>query len=402
MVILVLNCGSSSIKYQLQCMKSEQENETLAKGIVERIGQTEGLLVHKPIGKETVKIQRAFPTHTDGIEAVVSALTDKVHGVISNVNQIEAVGHRVAHGGEYFSKSVLINASVKENIAKCSELAPLHNPAHLEGISAIEKLLPKVPQTAVFDTSFHQTIPSKAFFYPIPYEYYTKYKVRRYGFHGTSHQFVAQKACKMTGLDFNKSKIVTCHMGNGVSVTAIQNGISVDTSMGFTPLEGLMMGTRSGDIDAGVVTFIQEKNNMSASEINNFLNKECGLIGISGISSDMRDLWKAEKENPRAKLALEMFIYRVVKYVGAYIAVMNGVDMVVFTGGIGENDWDVRKGIAQQLGFVGAELDEKANDQERNDKILSTPNSKIKLVLAATDEEMVIATDTMRIVNTIK
>ena len=276
----------------------------------------------------------------------------------------------------------------------------MHNPANLLGIEAMEKLLPKIPQVAVFDTSFHQTIPEKAYFYALPYDYYEKYRIRRYGFHGTSHQYVARKACQMTGLDFNTAKLITCHMGNGSSVTAINGGKSVDTSMGFTPLEGLMMGTRCGDVDAGVITFIQEKENMDAKAVNNFLNKECGLYGISGASSDMRDLWiEKGKGNKRAELALDMFIYRVIKDVGADAAAMNGVDAVIFTGGIGENDWGVREQVSLSLGYMGAELDAEANDGERNDKIISKPTSKVKLVIASTNEELVIATDTMNIVN---
>lgn len=403
MIVLVLNCGSSSIKYQLLNMESESKNTLLAKGIVERIGLPEGLISHRPTGKDKFEIKRPFANHTEGINTLLEVLVSPEHGVIKSVNEIEAVGHRVAHGGEYFSSSALIDAKAKSEIIALFDLAPLHNPANMLGIEAMEKLLPSVPQVAVFDTSFHQTMPEKAYFYALPYSYYEKYRIRRYGFHGTSHQFVARKACEMTGLDFNTAKIITCHMGNGSSVTAINGGKSVDTSMGFTPLEGVMMGTRSGDIDAGAVTFIQEKENMDAKTMNNFLNKECGLWGISGASSDMRDLWmEAEKDNKRAQLALDMFIYRVLKYVGAYAAAMNGVDMVVFTGGIGENDWDVRKGVSLNLGYLGAELNVEANDKERNDKIISTPNSKIKLVIASTNEELVIATDTMNIVNSLK
>jgi acetate kinase len=399
MNVLVLNCGSSSIKYQLLSISGDSK-DVLAKGIVERVGLPEGFLTHKPAGKDSFKLNRAFPDHVDGINAILETLTDAQHGVITDIQQINAVGHRVAHGGEYFSGSVIVDEQTKINIAKCSELAPLHNPANLKGIVSMEKLLPGTPQVAVFDTSFHQTIPEKAYLYGVPYEYYQEYKIRRYGFHGTSHKFVAEKACKLAGLDINNSKIVTCHMGNGVSVTAIKNGKSVDTSMGFTPLEGSVMGTRSGDIDAGIVTYLQEKRNLSAAEVNNFLNKDCGLSGISGVSSDMRDLWiKYEKEgNQRAKLAIDIFIYRIAKYVGAYAVAMKGLDMVVYTGGIGENDWSVRLGISEYLDFLGAEIDRAVNDHLRNDKVISTPGSKIKLVLAETDEELVIALDTVNIV----
>jgi acetate kinase len=399
MNVLVLNCGSSSIKYQLLSMSGDGK-EVLAKGIVERVGLPEGFLTHKPVGKDSFKLTRAFPAHVDGINAILDALTDTQHGVLTDIHQIDAVGHRVAHGGEYFSGSVIIDGQVKANIEKCSELAPLHNPANLNGIVSMEKLLPDTPQVAVFDTSFHQTIPEKAYLYGVPYEYYQEYKIRRYGFHGTSHRFVAEKACKLADLDINNSKIVTCHMGNGVSVTAIKNGKSIDTSMGFTPLEGSVMGTRSGDIDAGIVTYLQEKKNLSPAEINNFLNKECGLSGISGVSSDMRDLWTEyeQKGNQKAKLAIDIFIYRIAKYVGAYAVAMNGLDMVVYTGGIGENDWSVRLGISEYLGFMGAKIDKAVNCNLRTDRVISVPESKIKIVLAETDEELVIATDTVNII----
>jgi acetate kinase len=399
MNILVLNCGSSSIKYQLLDMSGTVQ-KVLAKGIVERVGLPEGDLVHKPAGKEPVRLSRPFPTHEEGINAVLAALTDKQHGVIDDISRIDAVGHRIAHGGEYFTGSVLVDAQAKENIDKCSALAPLHNPANLSGITSMEKLLPSTPQVAVFDTSFHQSIPEKAYLYAIPYEYYTKYRIRRYGFHGTSHRFVAEKACRLTGIDINNSKTVTCHAGNGVSITAILNGKSIDTSMGLTPLEGAIMGTRCGDIDPGVITYLQETLNLTAAEMNNLLNKNCGLFGITGISSDMRDLReKAAAGNRLAKLAIEVFVYRIAKYVGAYAAAMNGLDLVVFTGGIGENDWEVRLGVAQHLRFLGAEIDEEHNRELRTDSIISTPKSKVKLVLAETDEELVIATDTMNIVN---
>ncbi|MDR2025948.1 MAG: acetate kinase [Prevotellaceae bacterium] len=400
MNVLVLNCGSSSIKYQLLSI-SKDSQDVLAKGIVERVGLSEGILNHKPAGKDSFKLNRTFPDHVDGINAILDALTDTQHGVISDIQQINAVGHRVAHGGEYFSGSILIDEQTKINIGKCSDLAPLHNPANLKGIISMEQLLPGTPQVAVFDTSFHQTMPEKAYLYGVPYGYYQEYKIRRYGFHGTSHKFVAEKACKLAGLDINNSKIVTCHMGNGVSVAAIKNGKSIDTSMGLTPLEGSVMGTRCGDIDAGIVTYIQTVKNLSAAEINSFLNKECGLFGISGVSSDMRDLWtQYENEgNQRAKLAIDIFIYRIAKYIGAYAVAMNGLDMVVYTGGIGENDWNVRLGISEYLGFLGAQIDKQVNSNLRTDKVISVPESKVKLVLAETNEELVIAMDTVNIVN---
>ncbi|MDR2423381.1 MAG: acetate kinase [Prevotellaceae bacterium] len=396
MNILVLNCGSSSIKYQLLNMSSN-DKEVMAKGIVERVGLPEGVLVHKPAGRDAFEQTQPFPDHASGIDAILNALTDTQHGVITNIHSIDAVGHRIAHGGEYFSGSVQVDEQTKINIDKCSALAPLHNPANLKGITSMEKLLPETPQVAVFDTSFHQSIPQKAYLYALPYQLYEKDKIRRYGFHGTSHKFVAAKACTMTGLDIDNSKIVTCHMGNGVSVTAIENGKSIDTSMGLTPLEGAVMGTRCGDIDAGVITFLQQEKNMSAAELNGFLNKNCGIYGISGISSDMRDLWRSSG-NERARLAIDIFIYRIAKYVGAYSAAMNGLDMVVFTGGIGENDWEVRRGISAHLEFLGAKLDVEANNKLRTDKVISLPDSKVKLVLAETNEELVIATDTMDIV----
>ena len=403
MIILVLNCGSSSIKYQLLNMTESSDSILLAKGIVERIGQPEGLISHKPAYKEIFEHKRPFTNHIEGINALLEALISKNHGVISDVQEIDAVGHRVAHGGEFFTKSSLVDKEVKESIEKCIDLAPLHNPANLLGITAMEELLPNIPQVAVFDTSFHQTMPEHAYFYAIPYDYYVKYRIRRYGFHGTSHQYVAQKACKMSGLDYDKSKLITCHMGNGSSVTAINNGKSVDTSMGFTPLEGLMMGTRCGDIDAGVITFIQDKENLDAKGMNNLMNKDSGLWGISGASSDMRDLWKsANSGNEKAKLALDMFIYRVTKYIGAYAAAMNGVDAIVFTGGIGENDWEIRKRISLNLSYMGAELNVESNNNERNDKIISNSDSKIKLIIATTNEELLIAIDTMEIANDLK
>jgi acetate kinase len=403
MNVLVLNCGSSSIKYQLLSISGNNKN-VLAKGIVERVGLFEGVLTHKPAGKDSFQLNRAFPDHVDGINAILDALTDAQHGVIADIYQINAVGHRVGHGGEYFRGSVLVDEQAKINIEKCSGLAPLHNPANLKGIVSMEKLLPGTPQVAVFDTSFHQTIPEKAYLYGVPYEYYQEYKIRRYGFHGTSHKFVAEKACKLAGLDINNSKIVTCHMGNGVSVAAVKNGISIDTSMGFTPLEGSVMGTRCGDVDAGVVTYLQETRNLSAVEVNSFLNKDCGLFGISGVSSDMRDLWKQYEEegNQRAKLAIDIFIYKIAKYIGAYAVAMNGLDMVVYTGGIGENDWNVRLGISEYLTFLGAEIDKSMNDHLHTDKVISVPGSKIKLVLAETDEELVIAMDTVNIVKLIQ
>lgn len=401
MVILVLNCGSSSIKYQLIDMVSDKSNNLLAKGIVERIGLNDGILSHRPTGKDKFEVTKSIPDHTVGINMILEALVDKDHGVISSLKNITAVGHRVAHGGEFFTESVLVNAKVKEEIEKCIELAPLHNPANLKGILSMESLLPGVPQVAVFDTSFHQSMPRHSYLYAIPYKFYEKYKVRRYGFHGTSHKFVAQKACKLVNLDFENSKIITCHLGNGASVTAIQNGKSLDTSMGFTPVDGLIMGTRSGTVDPGVLLFLAEKENLNLKGVNDLINKQSGVQGISGISSDMRDIeCAAANGNERAVLALDMYYFRVTKFIGAYAAVMGGVDLIVFTGGIGENDPVLREKVSSMLGFMGVEFDAEANNGVRGkDKLLTKPNSRVKVMAITTDEELVIATDTRSIVS---
>lgn len=399
MIILVLNCGSSSLKYQVLDMKNESDYSLLAKGLVERIGLEMGDITHSVTGKEKHKVHKPIPTHTEGIKSVLELLTDKEHGVLNSLSDIQAVGHRVAHGGEFFNASRLIDKSVIEGIEKCCELAPLHNPANLLGIKAVSSLMPQMPQVAVFDTSFHQTMPDYSYMYAIPYEYYNKYKIRRYGFHGTSHKYVAQKGAKLAGLDFEKSKIITCHLGNGGSVTAILNGKSVDTSMGFTPVEGVVMGTRCGNIDAGVVTYIQEKEELDSKGVNAVLNKMSGFLGISGISSDARDIeMAAEKGDKRAALALEMFKYSVLKYVGAYAAAMNGVDLIVFTGGIGENDPSAREYVAERCQFLGVDFDKKANDGLRGkDAILTTPTSKVVVATVTTNEELVIARDTMKL-----
>ena len=399
MIVLVLNCGSSSLKYQVLDMKNESEFSLLAKGLVERIGLEMGDITHSVTGKDKHKVHQPIPTHTEGIKGVLDLLTDAEHGVLKSLSDIEAVGHRVAHGGEYFNESKLIDASVIEGIEKCCELAPLHNPANLLGIKAVETLMPIVPQVAVFDTSFHQTMPDYSYMYAIPYEYYDKYKIRRYGFHGTSHKFVAQKGAELAGLDFNNSKIITCHLGNGGSITAIKNGQSVDTSMGFTPVEGVVMGTRCGSVDAGVVTFIQDKENLDFKGVNAVLNKKSGFLGVSGVSSDARDIEGAAAEgNKRAALAMEMFKYSVLKYIGSYAAVMNGVDLIVFTGGIGENDPSVRQYIGERCTYLGAEFDQNANDGLRGkDAILSKEGSKVVIAAITTNEELVIARDTMRL-----
>ncbi len=400
MVVLVLNCGSSSIKYQVLKMESADQHELLAKGAVERVGFTDGTLKHKPEGKPAYSTVKDIPDHTVGINLILEALVHPDHGVVSDIKEINAVGHRVVHGGEYFVESALIDANVKSAIEKCIELAPLHNPANLRGILSMESLLPGVPQVAVFDTSFHQTMPPKTYLYAIPYRYYEKYRIRRYGFHGTSHRYVAQKACKILGLDFNKTNIVTCHLGNGASITAIQQGKSVDTSMGFTPVDGLIMGTRSGTIDPGVLFYIADKENLNLKGLNDLINKEGGVYGISGQSSDMRDLEQAaERGDEKATLARDMFKYRVRKFVGSHVAAMGSVDLIIFTGGVGENDDDVRAGVCNYLQYLGVEFDPEANKGLRGkDQLISKPNSKVKIMTITTNEELVIAVDTMNIV----
>ncbi|MCX7954541.1 MAG: acetate kinase [Bacteroidales bacterium] len=398
MKVLVLNCGSSSIKYQLLDMHDEPD--LLAKGLVERIGLPDSELSHQAKGKEKIKWVRPISNHTEGIEWILQTLTDKNHGVISSLSEISAVGHRVAHGGENFTKSALITEETKNNIERCIELAPLHNPANLKGILATEELLPGVPMVAVFDTSFHQTMLPEAYMYAIPYEYYEKYKIRRYGFHGTSHKYVAQKACKILGWDINEVNIITNHLGNGASVAAIKNGKSVDTSMGFTPVEGLMMGTRCGDLDNGVLLFLMEKENLNTKQANDLINKRSGVFGISGVSMDMRDLHNAmEQGNKRAELALKMYAYRVKKYIGAYAAALGGVDLIIFTGGIGENDYKIREWACEGLEFMGVKIDKAVNDGLKGkDAIISTPDSKVKVMCITTNEELVIAIDTVNIV----
>ena len=400
MIVLVLNCGSSSLKYQVLDMQGDANDSMLAKGLVERIGLENGDITHKPEGKGKYKISMPIPDHTVGIKSVLDLLVDPEWGVLESLNQIEAVGHRVAHGGETYPNSCLIDSEVVAGIEEICVLAPLHNPANILGIRAIENLMPSVPQVAVFDTSFHQTMPARAYTYPIPYEYYDKYKVRRYGFHGTSHKFVAQKGCELTGLDFENSKIITCHLGNGGSVTAINNGKSVDTSMGFTPMEGVVMGTRCGSIDVGIMNFIQEKENIDYKELNSILNKKSGFLGMSNVSSDCRDVEiAAEKGDAHAALALEVFQYSVLKYIGAYTAVLGGVDLIIFTGGIGENDSNSRKEICNNLGYLGVEFNQEANDGVRGkDVLISKPESKVKVMTLTTNEELVIARETMNIV----
>lgn len=399
MVILVLNCGSSSIKYQVIDMEAAS-SKLLAKGLVERIGLPEGDLTHKPVGKEPFEAHQPIPDHTTGISLVLKALTDPVHGVISSLDEVKAVGHRVAHGGEFFPASCLVDEEVKAKIRSLFEIAPLHNPANLEGVLSIEKVLPGVPQVTVFDTSFHQTIPATNYMYALPYAYYEKYRVRKYGFHGTSHKFVARVGAELAGLDINHSKIITCHIGNGGSVTAVLNGKSFDTSMGFSPLDGLVMGTRCGQVDASAITFIGEKEGMSYAELNTMMNKQSGVQGLTGLSSDMRDIDRAYDEgNPRAILARDMYYNRVKKFVGEYAAEMGGVDLIVFTGGVGENSSELRETVCSGLEFMGVKFDREANRGVRGvDKILSAPDSKVKVAVIATNEELVIATDTYNLV----
>ncbi len=377
------------------------EAEVLATGIIERIGLSDGILTHKPAGGEKYRIVDDVPDHTIGINMVVSALLDHKHGVINDINEIKAVGHRVAHGGENFKESVFIDNDVKKNIEDVCELAPLHNPANLKGILSVEKLIPGVPQVAVFDTSFHQSMPDYAYMYAIPYEYYEKYRIRKYGFHGTSHKFVALKAAEIVGRKLEDMKIITCHLGNGASITAIDRGNSVDTSMGFTPVDGLIMGTRTGEIDPGVLLFLADKEDLSLQGVNNMINKKSGVAGISKLSSDMRDLEKAayEEGNDLARLALQMYSYKVKKFIGAYAVAMNGLDLLIFTGGVGENDFNMRKMISSDMEFLGVEFDEEVNDKVKGeDLILSRPSSKVTVMTLTTDEELVIATDTQRIV----
>ena len=398
MKILVLNCGSSSIKYQLLDMANN--NDVLAKGLLERVGIKDSELKHQAKGKDTFKLVQDIPNHEVGVDLILKTLLHPEHGILKDKNEITAVGHRVVHGGEKFSGSVRITQEIIDKMEECVDLAPLHNPANLKGIYAMQKVLPEVPQCGVFDTAFHSTMPDYVYMYALPYEMYDKHKVRRYGFHGTSHRYVSLKACEILKSKFEDLKIITCHLGNGASIAAIKNGKSFDTSMGLTPVEGLIMGTRCGDLDLGALLFIMEKENMDAKKANNYINKVSGMVGISGISSDMRDLWKASDEgNKKAKLALDMYIYRVKKYVGSYAAAMGGVDLIIFTGGIGENDYMVREGVCKNMEFMGIEFDSDKNDRMKGkDEILSKPNSKVKVMTVCTNEELVIAMDTLDII----
>ena len=398
MKVLVINCGSSSLKYQLIDSQSE---EVLAKGLCERIGIEGSSVTHQKAdsGKKTEEV--AMKDHTDAVKVVIEKLTDAEDGVIASLKEIDAVGHRIVHGGEHFKGSVVIDEDVMKAIEECNDLAPLHNPANLIGIRSCQSVMPGVPMVAVFDTAFHQTMPGKAYLYGLPYEYYEKYKIRRYGFHGTSHDFVSKRAAEILGKDRSELKIIVCHLGNGASVSAVKNGESVDTSMGLTPLEGLMMGTRSGDLDPAIIGFIAEKENKTAAEVIDICNKKSGVLGLSGISSDFRDLVGAAAEgNGHAQTTLEAYAYRVGKYIGAYAAAMNGVDVIVFTAGIGENNAQVRGLVSQYTGFLGCSIDlEKNAEAVGVEKIISTPDSKVTAMVIPTDEELAIARETVRLVN---
>ena len=395
MNVLVINCGSSSLKFQL--INSESE-AVLAKGLCERIG-IDGRLTYQPAGGEKNVSEKAMPTHTEAIQFVIDALTDADTGVVKSLDEIGAVGHRVVHGGEKFAKSVVVTPEVKAAIAECNDLAPLHNPANLIGIEACESLMPSTPQVVVFDTAFHQTMPEKAYMYGLPYEYYEKYKVRRYGFHGTSHSFVSKRVAEIVGKPYNATKTIVCHLGNGASISAVLNGESVDTSMGLTPLEGVVMGTRSGNIDPAIMEFVAKKENLDIAGIMNVLNKKSGVEGISGVSSDFRDLEEAaDNGNARAALAIDVFAYRVAKYVGAYTAAMNGVDNIVFTAGIGENAGLVRTKVCSYLGYLGITIDEEANGKRGEEIVISTPDSKVKVLVVPTNEELAIARETVALV----
>jgi len=392
MKILVVNCGSSSLKYQLIDSESEK---ALAVGLCERIG-IDGRLNHTPAGGEKVVIEDPLPNHEVAIKSVLAALTNETYGVIKSLDEINAVGHRVVHGGEKFASSVVITDEVIKAIEECNDLAPLHNPANLIGINACKAGLPGVPMVAVFDTAFHQTMPKVAYLYGIPHEYYDNYKIRRYGFHGTSHSFVSKRAIDIAGLDAKNSKVIVCHLGNGASITAVKNGESVDTSMGLTPLEGLIMGTRSGDLDPAIIEFIANKEGKSIADIMNILNKKSGVYGMSGVSSDFRDLEKASNEgNQLAADAFAVFCYRVAKYIGSYVAAMNGVDAIAFTAGLGENDKNMRKTVCNYLGYLGIALDDEQNAIRGKENIVSTPDSKVKVMVIPTNEELAIARETV-------
>lgn len=395
MKVLVINCGSSSLKYQV--IDSDTEG-VLAKGLCERIG-IDGRLVYQPAGGEKEITDAPMPTHKEAVRMVLDALVNEKTGVLKSLDEVEAIGHRVVHGEEKFRESALITDEMIKTVESCNDLAPLHNPANIIGINACRELMPNVPMVGVFDTAFHAHMPAKAYMYGIPYKYYEQYKVRRYGFHGTSHSFVSKRAAELAGKPYNNLKTIVCHLGNGASISAVENGVSVDTSMGLSPLEGLIMGTRSGDIDPSAIEFIAKKEGWDISRAVQMLNKESGVAGISGVSSDFRDLEAAAAEgNERAQLALDMFCYRVAKYVGAYTAAMNGVDVIAFTAGIGENTKIVRQGVCDYLTFLGITIDDEANNVKGEEKLISTPDSKVKVYVIPTNEELAICRETVEIV----
>ncbi|MBV1758465.1 MAG: acetate kinase [Dethiosulfatibacter sp.] len=396
MNILVINCGSSSLKYQLLNM---QDESVLAIGLAERIGIEGSQLKHETLGKDKVVLKKPMPNHKEAIKIVLDTLTDKEMGVISSLEEIQAVGHRVVHGGEKFASSVLITEEVIEAMDDCIELAPLHNPPNIIGIRACQELMPNVPMVGVFDTAFHQTMPEYSYIYPLPYELYKELGIRKYGFHGTSHKYVSQRLGEITGQDITKMKIVSCHLGNGASLAAINNGKSMDTSMGLTPLEGLAMGTRSGNLDPAIITFLMEKKNLSIDEVNNLMNKESGVLGISGVSSDFRDIEDAVKQgNKRAQLALDKYYFIVRKYIGSYAAAMGGLDAVIFTAGLGENSPDARATICEGLEFLGIEIDPERNNVRGKETLISKEGTKVQVYLIPTNEELMIARDTEIIV----
>ena len=398
MKVLVLNCGSSSIKYKLYDMTTK---EVMAQGGIEKLGLPDSFLKFTLADGSKKVIEKNMPEHTVGVELILEVLTNAEYGCIKSLEEIDAVGHRLVHGGEKFNTSVVITPEVIKQMEACTELAPLHNPANLKGVAAITKILPDVPQVGVFDTAFHQTMPAHAYMYALPYEYYEKYGVRRYGFHGTSHRYVSRRACEFLGLDYENTKVITAHIGGGGSITAVKNGKSIDTSMGLTPVEGLVMGTRCGDVDLGAITFLMEKEGLDAAGVNAVINKKSGVMGVSGVSSDMRDIEAAiAAGNERAKLALDMFEYRLLKYIGAYTAALNGVDVLVFTGGIGENQMQTRDFICRGLEYLGVKYNAELNAKSRGEEIeISTPDSKVRVVVIPTDEELTIASDTMALIN---
>lgn len=398
MKILVLNCGSSSIKYQLFDMETKS---VLAKGGIEKIGLEGSFLKLTQPDGEKVTLTKDIPEHTTGVRFIISVLTGEEYGVIKSINEIDAVGHRMVHGGEKFSSSVLLTDEVMKDFEACNDLAPLHNPANIKGVNAVKDIAPDMPQVGVFDTAFHQTLPDYAYIYGVPYELYEKYGIRRYGFHGTSHRYITKRVCEILGVKPEDKKIITCHIGNGGSIAAVKNGKCVDTTMGLTPLEGLMMGTRSGDIDPGAIPFIMEKLQLDGKGLSDLLNKKSGVLGVSGVSSDMREVEAAAKAgNKRAELANTIYFYRIKKYIGAYAAAMGGVDIIVFAGGVGENQAPCREAALEGLEFIGVELDKELNKKSHGEEVvLSTPESKVKVVLVPTDEELMIASDTYEIVS---